>query len=283
MTDKLKAAAMVAFIAAVALGVMVTTRYAIPLAAHVHPVDKSPRRDDVRKTETSQRELQRIQSAPEKWSLSLVCQQLNTENDGEQNPNRQQNVCVLNPSPDGFFDNLKFTDFLIFAATILMARATFRQVGIARDAYLAVHRPEIIVRTVEAATDGNGSNRLLAWVSQTNCGVAEARVLSFEGVIVAVAIGGLRPGVSLNPIAVADRLIKSGGTIRGFIESPPGAAHSVAVEQTRATRDHEWFCLGLVRYSDSIGRAHETGFCRRLDIRTRRWNPEQNPDYEYRF
>jgi hypothetical protein len=66
------------------------------------------------------------------------------------------------------------------------------------------------------------------------------------------------------------------------IESPPYQEASVRIAQSRGS-DLTWFAIGVVRYSDRIGRIRETGFLRRFDFKNRRWLREDNPDYEYSY
>jgi hypothetical protein len=159
-----------------------------------------------------------------------------------------------------------------------------KQKEIARFQFLATHRPEVRIRTVENMTDGDDEGRLIAHVNYVNVGVTEANIVALEGLIVCPG-GELKGGHILEPYPVPSDPMTGGGRKFWAIQSGTSIAWIYkAVRDTPSLGPSPvHYCIGRIEYRDSQGRTRETGFCRRFNPESMTWMSEHHPDYEYAY
>lgn len=178
---------------------------------------------------------------------------------------------------------IAFGTLVIGIFTLFLWGATQQTLQLAREEFLARHRPEIIVHSVEPShdfdRDETESTTLVASVTYFNKGIAPATVIETRGDI-ANRGWPLRSNIDLPVISKLNRKIDSGlsGTVAIFSNVQHRAVKHLA-------DDVESFvvCLGVVVYADDAGNVRRTGFCRRYDRHAKRWLRAEESEYEYAY
>jgi hypothetical protein len=173
------------------------------------------------------------------------------------------------------------------------SRETRRLIAIARDEFTSSHPPRIVIRRV-SLDQGDiviGAPISRPWKVQyivANVGRANAEI--FEGNATVKRIEAPLPAIP--PFDDA-------GDITGPIRLGAGESGPLTVELdpqgaiVQAVRSGELanvaqgdiagdiHFFGYMQYRDNIGIVRRTAFCRRYDIRTRRFSVVDDPDYEF--
>lgn len=160
--------------------------------------------------------------------------------------------------------------------TIVLAAVTARQINLARDEFLATHRPKVIVHSFEATHDNNGA--IGASFTLVNTGVSAARITDISAMI--VLSRDLRPGIQM-PRKELNKTLVSGEPWIWAVFGDLTA--SIIVEKFNKPTDVPLWCMGRITYADQRGRKRETGFCRMYDVRGERWIKSPESDYEYAY
>jgi hypothetical protein len=176
---------------------------------------------------------------------------------------------------------LAFSTVGLWVATFSLSRAGNNQIKLARQEFIATHRPKIRVHAVEITRKVYGDD------DTTYIG---ASLLCFnEGESVAKNVE-VRGEVFMGPnfaIDVQRRLVKtfgeviSGQKMRAEITSTHSVVNAAAGERTGII----FYCIGWIAYWDESGQRRETGFCFKPEfgIEGDRWISAGKPQYEYSY
>lgn len=185
-----------------------------------------------------------------------------------------------------------FTVKLVRATTGMLnaageqARLTRESIDLARDEYLATHRPEIFIHTVEFAHDAmehSEKTTVGAQISYVNKGRNSATIVEIRGRITNRTFP-LQSGImhwEQHVVPTEKILTGRRGYIRISSQIDPDFERIRQRSDTNP-RGHV-ICIGCIVYEDDRGVRRETGFCRRLDAIAERWVPIENSEYEYAY
>lgn len=173
--------------------------------------------------------------------------------------------------------------FTLWQSTKRMMRATQSAVDLARQEFIATHRPRVIVRFIQGPFQEDG--RRLIFITFANVGDSEA-IIKAIGADLAIwrvdAEGGSweSPGLEATPV-----------DLDPVISLKSGQRHTVRVTgrgtwgdtQTFAERSDQILTItqGAIEYRDGNGISRETGFSRTFDRRSRTFRASENPEEEY--
>jgi hypothetical protein len=152
-------------------------------------------------------------------------------------------------------------------ATERLAKLTSASIKLARAEFIATHRPKIITRGFESASDVWSNQKAALRFTFVNIGNTPATIVSIGAVITECS----EPGLSL-PERLLDPPIRlAGGQHRPWLVEADGLASGTAGT----------FCIGCITYKDALGQTRQTGFCRELNPSNGRWIRQVNSEYEY--
>ena len=192
-----------------------------------------------------------------------------------------------------FWCDTKIGEFIIAIFTIVLAgftgalwfstnrlyKATTDAVTLAREEFVATHRPRIIVYGMEVSLPGDDKPRHIHFryvnTGDTDASVTfiESRVVYAKAMVVPAGIELRRHDVITQPI-----LVRSGEN--GFAITLDGAGF---LNLVRSGKDGIVFCVGIIAYRDSNDIERRTGFCRWFDSQAERWKKLEDDDYEYAY
>ena len=171
--------------------------------------------------------------------------------------------------------------FTIVLAVVgyVQARLIRKSIDLARQEFIATHRPRIIVRFVQGPVD-NGKEPEFVWVTIANVGEAPATITAI-GYGLARRKGRnnwLPPGLAAGLQDISPTVLDSGGRLR-FKVSAQGVTNEAAIAAS-AWDDGELCAVGQIRYQDGNGRRLEMAFLRVHDGQGN-FAPSDNPEDEY--
>jgi hypothetical protein len=190
----------------------------------------------------------------------------------------------------------KLTDWLLAGFTALLVLFTYRlwrsteklwesttaTVNLAREEFVATHRPKIRIHTVEVTRrlkDGDDTNLIGASILGFNVGESSAKNLEVRGQIF------MGPRFALDvqrPIVKTFEEVLSGQKFHAEVTSDCPVVHAAAGLRTGI----HCYCLGWIAYWDGNGHRRETGFCLRAQFSTEngdRWVSAEEPEHEYEY
>lgn len=156
-------------------------------------------------------------------------------------------------------------------------RATNASIQLARDEFIATHRPKIIVYGMEVSLPGDDKPRPVHFrfvnTGDTDASVTliESKIVYAKGMAVPAGINLVRHDVIKQPI-----LVRSGWN--GIAITPEGAGF---INLVRSGKEGVVFCVGVIVYRDKNDIERRTGFCRWYDSESGRWKKLYDEDYEY--
>lgn len=174
----------------------------------------------------------------------------------------------------------------LYQATTEQGRLTEKSIRLARDEFLASHRPKIIIHTLEhpADAEGVGVEKIAAYVTAFNKG----RTATTEALISAAIVssfGDPAPGIPLQLIETKG--VTNPGTPISFrVDSAfdaqmEGMSDLDTVLERRPRARSGIFCIGVIAYTDARGAYRQTGFCRRWS--NYEWERVPDSSYEYAY
>jgi hypothetical protein len=186
-----------------------------------------------------------------------------------------------------FGRHLKITDTLLALFTFVLIAVGAWQgiqlkstVDLAREEFIATHRPKIKLHTAEITRrvpEGDDVNRIGVSILCFNIGESVAKNVEVRGQIFAgsnFAVDVQRPIVKTFPEVL------SGQKLRAQIESD----YPVVDVASGKRRGVDYHCIGWIAYWDENGLRRETGFCLRAEFTDRdRWVSAGKPEYEYDY
>jgi hypothetical protein len=168
-----------------------------------------------------------------------------------------------------------FTCVLYFA-TSKSARITDAALTLARDEFIAVHRPRIIVRFIQGPFDDADKTRFV-WVTIVNVGVNRATVEKWGGDLPLRVKGEWwPPGIAATPQPITPFILASGERHTFKVTQrphPDGYTYSPGIGKRHL--------VGAVRYKDESGIERETAFFRIYDDTSDRFVHSDNEEQEY--
>lgn len=174
-----------------------------------------------------------------------------------------------------------FTVILVLV-TNRQAKLTRKSVALAREEFIATHRPRIIVHASELTRHENSEIPDYPLIGASllcfNIGESVAKNVEVRGQIYAGL--GFAPDVMRPVVRKIDEVL-SGQKLRAEIESKFPVWTAAAFNRTEI----EYYCLGWISYFDEHGQRRETGFCLRavFDGDRDRWISAGKPEYEYEY
>lgn len=178
---------------------------------------------------------------------------------------------------------LILTIFVSIMATVITgraARAAGAQVKEMRRQFDATHRPLIVVR-VGIRNIHLQSTPVEVRCVAANSGATDARIVQTACVILNTDY--VLPGaLNMVPIVPTDEqsTIAPGSAFRWDAHS-----ESIFPAEFDGYERMGWriFCVGFVVYLDKNGARRQMGFCRVYNRKTQRFDPTNDPDYEYSY
>jgi hypothetical protein len=199
---------------------------------------------------------------------------------------RAQAICSLRliDQHNGFFAALAaiavaaFT-FTLWVSTDKQARLTAQNTKLAREEFIATHRPKIKIHAVEITrTEVDGDNRIGASILCFNVGESIAKNVEVRGEI----FMGPRFAIDVQrPIVRRFPEVLSGQKFRAEMNSDWQVIYAAAGKRTGI----HCYCIGWIAYWDETGHRRETGFCFQTEFSNEgdRWVSAGKPEYEYDY
>lgn len=174
---------------------------------------------------------------------------------------------------------LAFSTVGLWVATISLYRAGNKQFVLARQEFIATHRPKVIVRFIQEPFYGDAMIRQ-AWVTVVNIGVNPAIIEAFGGDIAyRNRYGWLPPGLDASPKSMMPVMLVSGQrhVFTVFAKLPFSDA-----DIAQSAFDDRITCIvGAIKYGDGQGVVRETAFFRIYDELSETFTVSENPEDEY--
>ncbi|HEY2069648.1 MAG TPA: hypothetical protein VGG48_08865 [Rhizomicrobium sp.] len=165
----------------------------------------------------------------------------------------------------------------LYFATSMQGRLAQASIDLGRAEFIASHRPRLKVRSVHLgyATNATGSPIKFTII---NTGDSDALVVVSRicSIFMSDALRLLPPPYE-NRGDIGERTIEPG---RFWDVQVPGVAVDYPSENVRK-HGMELHLLGHIIYKDNRGRYFSTGFCRRWHVDSMRFQPIDDPEYEY--
>jgi hypothetical protein len=174
----------------------------------------------------------------------------------------------------------------LWIATIGLYLSGQNQFRLARQEFIATHRPKIIVHAAELTRsppedkidEENEWYLIGASLLCFNVGESIAKHVEVRGQIFAGANFGLDVQ---RPIVKVEEEVLNGQKLRAEIKSN----YPVVDVASGKRRGVDYFCLGWIAYFDENGHRRETGFCFRAEFGAHAdlWVSAGKPEYEYDY
>jgi hypothetical protein len=174
---------------------------------------------------------------------------------------------------------LAFSTVGLWVATISMSRAGNNQIKLAREEFIATHRPKIRIHAVEIKhREVDDKVFIGASILAFNVGESVAKNVEVRGQIF------MGPRFALDvqrPIVKAFPEVLSGQKLRADIDSDCQVSTAVAGRRNGII----CYYLGWIAYWDEAGNRRETGFCLQPESGANggRWVSANQPEHEYEY
>ena len=156
-------------------------------------------------------------------------------------------------------------------------------VALAREEFLATHRPRVIVRSVRCGEAmGNVPEPPLQLdIIMANVGLTPAIILKISASLMHVPSGILPPGPPYAEHSATMITLNVGEPepFSAFIRGDIVKEFDLADGFGNATTF--FFCLGYLIYEDALNRRYRTAFVRRYNASIKRFSTVDDPEYEY--
>ena len=167
--------------------------------------------------------------------------------------------------------------FSLWFSTHRLWKAGEKQIALAREEFIATHRPRVIVRFIRTYLDENANQ--VAGITIVNVGDTPATIMGWGSDIARrkkqTETGWEPPGIDASAKPIDPLPLKSGQ--RHYFETPS----KLKPEKLAFLEEFELCVLGEIRYIDDNGTSRTTGFFRIYDPRTDQFVPSYNQEDEY--
>ena len=180
-------------------------------------------------------------------------------------------------------DIVAFGTLIIGVSTLFLWDTTRQTTQLAREEFVATHRPRIIFHTFEQSTDEGGGIGL--HIDYVNAGSTDARIVRAESSIFFID-SSIRPGARMTETAALKNKILSSGERGTWLVESDITRFGPAIEEMRKARGQSarrLTCIGQITYTDVAGAERRTGFCRCYDAGLDVWKRVKNRNYEYSY
>jgi hypothetical protein len=163
----------------------------------------------------------------------------------------------------------------IAAFTIVLARVTGRQarlttdaLNLARQEFVANHRPRVILRYIQGPFE-NEEGRQFIWVTFVNIGANTATIEAF-GADLAKRFPDTDdwavPGLDAGPKEISPIVLTCGQrhVFTVTAREVPETELELQIFRETTTQDYQLCAVGMIRYTDAVSVARDTGFFRVL-------------------
>lgn len=186
---------------------------------------------------------------------------------------------------------IAFFTVVLVCVSRVQAKLTRRAIALAREEFLATHRPRVAVRRISVDID-RAANKLGVQYTISNIGDSTATIIAIsERLWLPDSSTNLPPLPPYDPPRIESIKLESGesellrydepaGELLHIYDVQSGFAKAM-IEDGKTVNGPELLFLGFVRYEDAIHRSRETAFLRRQDFTTKRFSPIEERDYEY--
>ena len=258
--------------------------------------DQSIQTPQVKTNQKSESSIQNKQNS-DKGKRPLVSEQVTIANSSDPQENSQNGDKEGTEFWPPFYGyRFKITDSLLVLFTGLLTiftallwhstkklwTETKKTVDLARQEFIASHRPRIIVRGFQI-TDRDmpiGKQIGIVFTAQ-NIGDTEGKIVEVRSATVILLATEKMPTDFSFPFSETFNFTLASGTKELFPAN--GASVSINNESTAVYTGHcALYCLGTLVYKDIGGTRRETGFCRRYFPREDIWEVIEN-EYEYAY
>lgn len=186
--------------------------------------------------------------------------------------------------------------FLIVLFTGVLAYVAWKQCRIAREAHYVMHRPKLRVRNVfvpdlDALIGDGPKSDIPSEYDVVNVGGTKANLTACDSrIIITNNLGLHRLRFDILEKQVEKKIgIAGGETCRMKIPDPEPLNEEVLARFTVPTgpdfpyssNNLDAYVIGFLKYRDAIGLVRQTAFCRKFNRATERFDPADDPDYEY--
>jgi hypothetical protein len=174
---------------------------------------------------------------------------------------------------------LAFSTVGLWVATISLSRAGNNQIKLAREEFIATHRPKIKIHAVEITRrEANEHIFIGASILAFNVGESVAKNVEVRGEIF------MGPNFRIDVqrrIAKKFDEVLSGQKLRAEITSDWEVSYAAAGKRTGII----CYCIGWIAYWDENGQRRETGFCLEPEfgVGGDRWVSAGKPEHEYEY
>jgi len=167
--------------------------------------------------------------------------------------------------------------------SIRQARLIDAQVRLARNEFIATHRPKIIVRSFQMLNPEArvGDAPRFTFIAH-NIGDSPGRIIEVRSATLVIGVMDTIPNDLAYPFHEPFNVTPVGGQKELFPAN--GASPFVdneAMEVFGGTK--VLLCLGTVIYLDDANNRRETGFCRRFRSQRQQWDTMSDSEYEYSY
>jgi hypothetical protein len=167
-------------------------------------------------------------------------------------------------------------------ATAAAANAAVDATDLARQEFIATHRPRIIVYGMEVQLLGDTETQRKVHFRYVNAGDTDAFVTSIHSRVLWHSKDMIEGGTELHRHDVIKEPVFVPSGNNGLAITPDGIDYINLVRSGRAGHDTA-YCVGVVVYRDTNSIERRTGFCRRYDSERERWLKVADADYEYEY
>ena len=186
--------------------------------------------------------------------------------------------------------------FVIVCFTGVLACVAWKQFRIAREAHCVMHRPKLRVRNVfvpdlDALIGDGPKSAMPSEYDVVNVGRTKANLTACDSrIIITNNLGLHHLRLDILEKQVEKKIgIAGGETCRMKIPDPKPLNKEVLARFTVPTgpdfpypgNNLDAYVIGFLKYRDAIGLVRQTAFCRKFNRATERFDPVDDPDYEY--
>jgi hypothetical protein len=170
----------------------------------------------------------------------------------------------------------------LWLSTDGMLRITKESIQLAREEFVATHRPRIFVWQVDFS-DGSPteSEPITVAFRYVNGGDSTAYIHEIGVRLIPLEAPLLRSGISFKPEFIEPPITLESGSFEFKYLAPVDPSNPLITNALSGV--HKLICVGYIVYKDGAGTIRHTGFCRQYDPSSKRWHNMDDAQYEYAY